>query len=216
MEVIADFIDLLLHSDKLIRIGGLALILLIVYLETGVFFGFIFAGDALLFSAGLLCGSDILDVNLLLLLLMVTTAAIAGNLTGYFTGKFLGKRLHSMKERWFFRQRYIERTRLFCEKYGGMSLVAGRFVWIVRTFIPILTGASGMTFRRFNFYNIIGAFIWVWSIIPLGYLAGHMIPNAAEHLEYFVAAITLIATLLLIRGIIRVAKSKDQFRSGTD
>ncbi|TSA26049.1 MAG: DedA family protein [Bacteroidetes bacterium] len=208
MESITQFFDLLVHSDKLIRVGGLALILLIVYLETGVFFGFIFAGDALLFSAGLLCGTDLLDVNIFLLLFLITGAAIAGNITGYYTGKILGKRLHTKKDSWFFKQRHLEKTRLFCEKYGGMSLIAGRFVWIIRTIMPILTGTSGMSFRRFNLFNILGAFLWVWSIIPLGYLAGHLIPNAAEHLEYFVAGITIIAMVVLTRGIIRVAKTK--------
>ncbi|MFH1295757.1 MAG: VTT domain-containing protein [Bacteroidota bacterium] len=210
MEAITDFFDLLIHSDKLIRLGGLTLLLLIVYMETGVFFGFIFAGDALLFSAGLLCGTDLLDVNLFVLLFLVTAAAIAGNLTGYYTGKFLGKKLHTKQDSWFFKKRHLEKTHLFYEKYGGMSLVAGRFVWIVRTFVPILAGASDMSFRRFNFFNILGAFLWVWSIIPLGYLAGHLIPNAEENLEYFVLAITLIATMILVRGIYNVSRRKNE------
>jgi len=208
MEAISNFFDLLVHSDKLIRVGGLALLLVIVYLETGVFFGFIFAGDALLFSAGLLCGTDLLDVHLLLLLFLVTGAAVAGNLTGYYTGKFLGKRLHTKKDSWFFKKRHLEKTHLFYEKYGGMSLVAGRFVWIVRTIVPILAGASEMSFRRFNFFNILGGFLWVWSIVPLGYLAGHFIPDAEENLGYFVLAITIIATLFLLKGIYNVVKSR--------
>ncbi|MBL7137654.1 MAG: VTT domain-containing protein [Bacteroidales bacterium] len=210
METITDFFDLLIHSDKLIRVGGLALLLLIVYLETGVFFGFIFAGDALLFSAGLLCGPDLLDVNIFVLLFLVTAAAIAGNLTGYYTGKFLGKKLHTKQDSWFFKKRHLEKTRLFYDKYGGMSLVAGRFVWIVRTFAPILAGASDMGFRRFNLFNILGAFLWVWTIIPLGYLAGYLIPNATENLEYFVLAITLIATAILVRGIYNVSRRKNE------
>jgi len=208
MEAISNFFDLLVHSDKLIRVGGLALLLVIVYLETGVFFGFIFAGDALLFSAGLLCGTDLLDIHLLLLLFLVTGAAVAGNLTGYYTGKFLGKRLHTKKDSWFFKKRHLEKTHLFYEKYGGMSLVAGRFVWIVRTIVPILAGASEMSFRRFNFFNILGGFLWVWSIVPLGYLAGHFIPDAEENLGYFVLAITIIATLFLLKGIYNVVKSR--------
>lgn len=208
MEAISNFFDLLIHSDKLIRVGGLALLLVIVYLETGVFFGFIFAGDALLFSAGLLCGTDLLDVHLLVLLFLLTGAAIAGNLTGYYTGKFLGKRLHSKKDSWFFKKRHLEKTHLFYEKYGGMSLVAGRFVWIVRTIVPILAGASEMSFRRFNFFNVLGGFLWVWSIVPLGYLAGHFIPDAQENLGYFVLAITIIATLLLLKGIYNVVKAR--------
>jgi len=208
MESIREFFELLVHSDKLIQVGGLALLLLIVYLETGIFFGFIFAGDALLFSAGLLCGTELLDVNIFALLFSVTAAAIAGNLTGYYTGKFLGKRLHTKEDTWYFKRRHLEKTRLFYQKYGGLSLIAGRFVWVVRTFVPILAGASAMGFRRFNFFNVTGAFRWVWSLVPLGYLVGHVIPNAAENIEYFILGITVIATIILLRGIYKVAKGK--------
>lgn len=208
MEADPGFFDLLLHSDQLIRVGGLALLLLIVFLETGVFFGFIFAGDALLFSAGLLCGTTLLDINLFVLLFLVTSAAFAGNLIGYYTGKFLGMRLHSKKDTWYFKRRHLEKTHQFYEKYGGMSLIAGRFIWIVRTFVPILAGASDMSFKRFNLFNLAGAFLWVWTIIPLGYLAGHLIPDAEENLGYFILSITVIATLLMIRGIYNVTRTR--------
>lgn len=208
MESLHDFFDLLIHSDKLIQFGGLTLLLLIVFLETGVFFGFIFAGDALLFSAGVLCGTSILDVNLFILLLSLTAAAFAGNLTGYYTGRFLGRRLLRKEDTWYFKQKHLRRTRIFYKKYGGISLIAGRFVWVVRTFVPILAGATGMKFRPFNLYNITGAVIWVWTIVPLGYLAGHMIPSAEEHLEYFILGITIIATVILLMGIIKASRDK--------
>jgi len=210
METIKEFIDLLIHSDKLIQVGGLALLLLIVYLETGVFFGFIFAGDALLFSAGILCGAGttILEVNIFVLLFSVTAAAIAGNITGYYTGKFFGKKLHTKEDTWYFKKRHLEKTRLFYHKYGGLSLIAGRFVWVVRTFVPILAGASDMGFRRFIFFNVAGAFLWVWSMVPLGYLAGRLIPNSAEYLEYYIFGITIIATAVLLRGIYKVSRDK--------
>lgn len=206
MEALSNFFDLLVHSEKLIPVGGLALLLVIVYLESGVFFGFIFAGDALLFSAGLFCGTDLLDINLFVLLFLLTAAAVAGNLTGYYTGRFLGKRLHTKKDSWFFKQRHLEKTRLFYEKYGGMSLVAGRFVWIVRTIVPILAGASDMGFRRFNQFNILGAFLWVGIMVTLGYLAGHLIPGAEENIGYFVLGISIIATLVLVKGIYNVSR----------
>jgi len=213
METIREFIDLLVHSDKLIQVGGLTLLLVIVFLETGIFFGFIFAGDALLFSAGLLCGTELLEVNIFALLFAVTAAAVAGNMTGYYTGKYLGKRLHTKKDTWYFKKRHLEKTRLFYHKYGGLSLIAGRFVWVVRTFVPILAGASDMGFRRFTFFNVAGAFLWVWSMVPLGFLAGHIIPNATGNIEYFVLGITVIAMIVLVRGILKVTregKGKDK------
>ena len=208
METIQEFFDLLIHSDKLIQVGGLTLLLLIVFLETGIFFGFIFAGDALLFSAGLLCGTNLLDVNIIILLLAVTAAAIAGNLAGYYTGKFFGKKLNVKEDTWYFKRRNLAKTRLFYQKYGGISLIAGRFVWVVRTFVPILAGTSDMGFRRFMFFNVAGAFLWAWTMVPLGYLAGHIIPNAAENIEYFALGITIIAMAVLLRGIYKVSRER--------
>ena len=98
-------------------------------------------------------------------------AAIAGNATGYYTGKYLGKRLFYKKDTFFFKQKHLETTKIFYKKYGGVSLIAGRFIWIVRTFVPILAGAIDMNFWKFNYYNVIGAVIWVGSLVTLGYLS---------------------------------------------
>ena len=103
MENISEYFNMLLDSEKLIAYGGLTLVLLIIFIETGLFFGFFFPGDALLFSAGLLCGTQHFDVNLFLLLLSVTFAAIVGNITGFFSGKLFGKRLFAKKDSFFFK-----------------------------------------------------------------------------------------------------------------
>lgn len=203
MENISDFFELLLNTSELIRYGGLLLLLVIIFLETGVFFGFIFAGDALLFSAGFLCGTTNFDVNIFLLLFSVTGAAIAGNLAGYYTGRYFGKRLFSRKDTLFFKQRHLENTRLYYQKYGGISLIAGRFVPVVRTFVPIFAGAIEMKFWKFNYYNVTGACIWVWGLIPLGYFVAKFFPGSASHLEYFIIGITIITMTVLIRGFIK-------------
>src|SRR5258706_15451455 len=94
MAAVSEFFDTLFHSEKLIHYGGIALLLIIIFAETGLFVGFIFPGDFLLFTSGLLCGTDDIRVNIFVLLLLVMLSAIAGNITGYFTGKFLGRRLY--------------------------------------------------------------------------------------------------------------------------
>jgi membrane-associated protein len=213
MEAISNFFDLLIHSDRLIQYGGLALLLTIVFLESGVFFGFIFAGDALLFTSGLLCGTKALPVSLWLLLVSVFAAAYAGNLMGYATGKIFGKRLFTREDNLFFKRKHLEKTRIYYEKYGGISLILGRFVWIVRTFVPILAGAINMDFWKFNLYNLVGALLWVGIIIPFGFFAGKLIPGAAQNLEYFILIITLIAMILLIRGILKVKKDETNHHS---
>src|SRR5262245_8371759 len=104
MEAISEFFDTLFHSEKLLHYGGVTLLLIIIFAETGLLIGFFFPGDALLFTSGLLCGTDDIRVNIFMLLLLVTLAAIAGNVTGYYTGKFLGKKLYRRQDSFFFRR----------------------------------------------------------------------------------------------------------------
>jgi len=210
MQHIYDFFDILFHSDKLIHYGGLVLLLLVVFAETGVIIGFIFPGDALLFTAGILCGTKELPVNIFILLITIMTAAILGNLVGFLTGKTLGKRLFTKKETWFFKHRRLETARVIYDKYGGISLIAGRFIWIVRTFVPILAGAIDMNFWRFNYYNVVGAVLWVGSLVTAGFLLGREIPESAQNLEFIIAGITIVVMTIVIRGAIKMRKQSKE------
>ena len=178
-----------------------------VFAETGIFFGFIFPGDALLFTAGILCGTKDLQTNIFLLIILLCIAAIAGNATGYITGKYLGRTLFHKKDTFFFKQKHLETTKIFYRKYGGISLIAGRFIWIVRTFVPILAGAIDMNFWKFNYYNVVGAVIWVGSLISLGYLLGRQIPEAAQNIEYIIAGITLVIMTILFAGVRKIRQN---------
>lgn len=199
MENLKELFEILLNSEKLIHYGGLALLLIVIFAETGLIIGFIFPGDALLFTAGLLCGSD-LAVNIWLLIITVASAAIAGNVTGYFTGKFLGDRLLLKKDNFFFKQRHLTNSQAYYEKYGGIALIAGRFLPVIRTFVPILAGTIGINFWKFTIYNITGAVLWSGTLIPLGYFIGKKVPASIDNIEYFVLGITLITMTILIRG----------------
>jgi membrane-associated protein len=206
MEQILHFFQVLLSSEQLIHYGGLALLLLVIYAETGLFFGFIFPGDALLVTAGIFCGSADLEVNIFVLVITVALAAVAGNATGYATGKFLGKKLFHKKDTLFFKQRYLEKARAYYDKHGGLALIGGRFIPVVRTFVPILAGAIDMNFWRFNMLNISGAFFWSGSLIPLGYLLGRQIPSSVDHIEYIILGITAVTMTILIRGAVKLRK----------
>ena len=205
MESLKEFFEILLNSEKLIQYGGLALLLIVIFAETGLIFGFIFPGDALLFTAGLLCGSD-LAVNIWILIITVAVAAIAGNFTGYFTGRIFGKKLLLKEDTFFFKQRHFNDSRYYYEKYGGIALIAGRFLPVIRTFVPILAGTIGINFWKFNLFNIIGAVLWTGTLIPLGYFIGKKIPASIDNIEYFVLGITMITMTIMIRGIIRHRK----------
>jgi membrane-associated protein len=210
MQTIYDFFEILFHSDKLIHYGGLALLLLVVFAETGLFIGFIFPGDALLFTAGILCGTKELPINIFLLIVSLIMVSILGNLVGFLTGKVLGKRLFVKKETWFFKHRHLETARVIYDKYGGISLIAGRFIWIVRTFVPILAGAIDMNFWRFNYYNVVGAVLWVGSLVTGGFLLGREINPRKETLEFIIAGITIIVMFIVIRGAIKMNKLRRQ------
>lgn len=202
MENLKEFFEIILNSEKLIRYGGLVLLLIVIFAETGLIFGFIFPGDALLFTAGLLCGSDLM-VNIWVLVITVAIAAIAGNVTGYLTGKFFGKKLLLKKDTFFFKQRHIVSSRAFYEKYGGITLIAGRFLPVIRTFVPIFAGTIGINFWKFNLYNIAGAILWSGTMIPLGYIVGKKIPASIENIEYFVLGITIVTMTIMVSGIIK-------------
>jgi membrane-associated protein len=207
MDSIINFFDILFHSEKLIQYGGLALLLIIVYAETGLFFGFIFPGDALLFTAGLLCGSKDLDVNIFILVFSVVGAAVTGNLTGYLTGRILGKKIFSKENSLFFKKRHLEKTRIYYNRYGSFSLIAGRFIPVVRTFVPILAGAIEMNHWKFNLCNVSGALLWGGSLVPFGYFVGRQLPSASDYVEYFVIGITTVTMTILIRGYLRFRKN---------
>ncbi len=205
MENLKEFFEILLNSQKLIQYGGLALLLIVIFAETGLIIGFIFPGDALLFTAGLLCGSD-LAVNIWVLIITVAIAAIAGNIVGYQTGKIFGKRLLVKKDTFYFKQQYLVNSRVYYEKYGGLALIAGRFLPVIRTFVPILAGIIGINFWKFNMYNIVGAILWTWTLIPLGYWIGKKIPASIDNIEYFVLGITLVTMTIMVRGVIKHRK----------
>ncbi|MDP1620862.1 MAG: VTT domain-containing protein [Bacteroidales bacterium] len=205
MENLKDFFEILLNSEKLIHYGGLTLLLIVIFAETGLIIGFIFPGDALLFTAGLLCGSE-LTVNLHVLVLSVIIAAIAGNVFGYYTGKFFGVKLLKKKDTFFFKQRHFDKSRDYYAKYGGFAIIAGRFLPVVRTFVPILAGTIGVNFWKFNIYNITGAILWAGTLIPLGYYIGKKVPASLDNIEYFVLGITTITMTIMIRGVIKYRK----------
>lgn len=207
MENISEFFNILLDSEKLIAYGGLTLLLIIIYAETGLFFGFIFPGDPLLITAGLLCSSDKFDVNIFLLLLSVSLAAILGNITGYVTGKYFGKKLFTKDDSLFFKKKHLETTRNYFQKYGGVALIIARFFPVVRTFAPIMAGATEINFLKFNTYNVAGAIIWVWSLIPLGFILGRQFPSLVDQVEYLFIFISATVMILFIIGYLKEKRS---------
>lgn len=193
----------LFKPEELIRFGGLALLLIIIFLENGIFFGFFLPGDSLLFTAGLLAYPEVgvLEVSLDHLILYIAFAAIGGYYAGYFFGYKTGEALYKRKDTLFFKKQYITTAEVFYKKYGGVALVLGRFLPIVRTFAPILAGVVKVRPIIFFMFNIVGAFLWPLTIVSAGYYAGKIFPNALDYLNYIIIGFIVVTSVPVINSI---------------
>jgi len=187
------------HIDLIALIETLGYIGLfgIVFAESGLFFGFFFPGDSLLFTAGLLASQGILDITILTIL--VTLGAILGDSVGYWFGAKVGPMLFNREDSFFFHKRHVERTRLFYLKHGSRAIVLARFIPIVRTFAPILAGVGTMPYGKFLRYNIVGGILWGTGVTLLGYFLGATIPGIERYL--FPIIIIIIVTSFIPIGI---------------
>jgi membrane-associated protein len=179
--------------DDLIRWGGYAVLVGVVFVETGLLVGFFLPGDSLLITAGLVASAGGLSMWWLVTLLAI--AAIAGDSTGYGIGAHLGPRLFTREKSLLFNPRHVERTRRFYARHGAKTIVIARFVPIVRTFAPVIAGVGQMAYRRFLFYNVAGGLGWVVSMTGAGYLLGHAIPNIGTHLHWVVAVVIVLSLI---------------------
>ena len=172
----------------------MTVLIIIVFAETGLMAGFFLPGDSLLVTAGLLSSIDgVLDIRWMIFSL--SAAAIIGDQTGYVIGRFIGPKLYSREDSFFFRRSHLIRTEKFFDKYGAKTIVLARFVPIVRTFAPTVAGVAKMNYRRFVIYNIAGGIGWVASMTLLGYFLGAMIPDIEKKIHYIIAVVIVVSFL---------------------
>ncbi|MCR9063649.1 MAG: DedA family protein [Cytophagales bacterium] len=200
MESVVDFFQYLTNSEEIIQTGGLIAIVLIVFIENGLFFGFFLPGDYLLFLSGVFCGLGILTVNFYLLLLAVFAAAVLGSFTGYIFGFYFGEALEYKEENIFFKKRYLIRTKKYFEKYGSRTLIIARFLPIIRTFAPILAGLVKMKPFTFSIYNVVGAVLWVGGLVSSGHYLGVHFPGIIDYVHYIILFFLAITTFTVIKG----------------
>lgn len=185
----------------LVKIAGLAGVIAVVFAESGLFFGFFFPGDSLLFTAGLLASQGLLPIGWLLIGTML--AAILGDSVGYWFGKKTGPAIFSREDSLFFHKKHVERAKKFYEQHGKKTIILARFVPIVRTFAPILAGVGKMDYRTFISYNIIGGAVWSLGLTALGYFLGGLIPSIDHYLLPIVLGIIAISFIPIIREYLR-------------
>jgi membrane-associated protein len=187
--------------DDLIRWGGYAVLVAIVFTETGLLIGFFLPGDSLLITAGLVAATGHLNIWWLNALLIV--AAIVGDSVGYAIGWRAGPRLFTRPKSLLFNPKHIERTRAFYARHGAKTIVIARFVPIIRTFAPVVAGVGQMEYRRFVFYNVAGGVGWVTSMTWAGYLLGQAVPNIGEHIHVVVAIVILLSLIPIVVELVR-------------
>jgi membrane-associated protein len=206
------FTDLFLHLDKhltqfVATYGGwvYGLLFLIVFAETGLVVTPLLPGDSLLFAAGALAATGALDPWVLLLLLI--GAAVLGDAVNYAAGRFIGPRIFTATDRssiWhrLLNRQHLDRTHAFFERYGGKAVILGRFVPIVRTFVPFVAGAGAMTYTKFAAYNVIGGVIWVAICLGAGYGFGN-VPVVRENFSLVAIGIVAVSLLPVLVEMIR-------------
>ncbi len=195
----------LLNASKLLdSFGSYAFVgvLLVVFAECGLLLGFFFPGDSLLFTVGLFISTRQLHVPLVLAVLLICVAAIAGNLTGYAIGWRAGPALFRRPDSRLFKQSYVDKTSRFFENYGPRAIVLARFVPVVRTFITAMAGVARMNFRTYAIASAVGGVLWGAGVTVLGYFLGK-VDFVRGHIEVILLAIVLVSVLPILFELLR-------------
>jgi len=212
MEILAALIDFILHVDKHLELFvqnyGLwvyALLFAIIFVETGVVVMPFLPGDSLLFVVGAMCGVGLMDYGTSVALLFA--AAVLGNQSNYTIGHYFGPKVFQWEDSRFFNRQAFYQAHNFYEKYGGITIVAARFMPFLRTFAPFVAGVAQMTRSRFTLYDITGGALWVGGIITIGYFFGN-IPWVKLHLDKIIWAMILIPGLVILAGAWKARQKK--------
>lgn len=195
-----DFIEWVIQN------GGIYILLLIIFAETGLFVGFFLPGDSLLFAAGIVLGrlaDEFIVSSIPVVIISVIIASVIGNLVGYWFGKKAGPLLYDRKETWLFRKKHLMRAKEFYEEYGKATIFLAKFLPIIRTFAPIVAGVVKMDRGVFIFYNIIGSIAWVCSMMLGGYFLEEWVKSQfgfslLDYIELITVGIILVTTLPVI------------------
>ena len=183
------------------------LLFVVIFAETGLVVLPVLPGDSILFIAGTVVAVAGLDIHVLVIVL--TVAAILGDSVNYAVGHYIGPKVYERPESRWIRHDHLRRTQRFYDKYGGITIVIGRFVPVIRTFAPFLAGVAGMPYRRFLSYNVIGGVAWITSLVYAGYLFGN-IPWVKRNLTWIVLVFVVVS---LIPATVTYLKERRQRRA---
>jgi membrane-associated protein len=194
MHSLTDLLHYLRDPSALITAVGMVGIPIIIFIETGLLFPML-PGDSLLVTAGLLASQadGPVQLNVWVLGISCSIAAVLGNTSGYFIGNRAGRALFTREDSRFFKRAHLLRAREFYEKHGGKTIIMAQFMPIVRTFAPVVAGAAEMRYTTFISFNIVGALGWIWSMLLLGYFLARQFPLIGNHIEGLVVGVVLLS-----------------------
>lgn len=201
----------LLQPQWYVAHGGVWIILLIVFAETGLFMGFFLPGDSLLFVSGIMwrdIQQGFFNVPFVLIMVLISIFAILGNQVGYWFGNKIGPAMYTWKDRWYFKQKYLQQARIFYEEHGASAIFLARFIPFIRTFAPIVAGIVRMDMKKFSAISIISAFAWVFSMMLAGrylhqFLLSQFQYDLTDDLELIVVGIIFVSVLPIVYKILQ-------------
>ena len=195
MEFLTEFYHRLRDLPALVQWAGYVGLTLIIFAETGLLVGFFLPGDSLLVTAGLLAADPAFGLNVWLLGLILTVAAIVGDTVGYHVGKATGPRIFTRENSLFFHKDHLLKAQAFYEKHGGKTIIIARFMPIVRTFAPVVAGVGQMRYASFLAYNVVGGVLWIWSMLLTGFVLAKTVPGVAKHVEKVILVVVFLSIL---------------------
>jgi membrane-associated protein len=213
MHAILDFLKALYNAERLLELArsllksplGIAGLLGIIFAETGLLAGFFLPGDSLLFSVGFASGAA--GVNLYLLAGLLMCAAIGGDNVGYFLGKHSGPRIFRRPKSRFFHPDHLKKTKRFYEKYGARAIVYARFIPIIRTCTPFVSGVAEMPYLRFLFFSLLGGTLWIAFMMTVGYQLGQ-VPIVRRNFEKAILGVVFLSLLPMLREVFKAWRGK--------
>ncbi len=195
MDFLTEFYQRLRDLPALVQWAGYVGLTIIIFAETGLLVGFFLPGDSLLVTAGLLAADPAFGLNVWLLGLILTVAAIVGDTVGYHVGKATGPRIFTRENSLLFNKNHLLKAQAFYEKHGGKTIIIARFMPIVRTFAPVVAGVGQMRYASFLAYNVVGGVLWIWSMLITGYVLAKTVPGVAQHVEKVILVVVFLSIL---------------------
>jgi len=208
MEFLWNLFHQIYDVELLVRAGGLVLLIIIVFVETGLLVGFFLPGDSLLVTAGIFAAKG--DLDLLTLNVSLSAAAIVGDTVGYRIGYTTGPKIFTRENSLLFNRKHLISAKEFYDRYGGFTIVIARFIPMIRTFAPVVAGVGAMPYRRFLAFNVFGGIFWVMLTTLAGYFLGTLIPNIQDQIHLVIA---IVIFLSLLPGIIKFVSEWRKARS---